>query len=139
MTPELEMLTELVRKLRVAKAAESIAKEKRIAVEEQVALFVPTPEVGQGTITLPDGSKVVVKRGLNYRANLDKVEEIFIPTMIQQWMAPIKTKATRELDIRGYEWYKTQQPELFARMAEHVVVTPKKVSVELKPPKGEKA
>ena len=44
---------------------------------------------------------------------------------------PIKIKTTRELDQTGYHWFESEHPELFRELCKYVVVTPKKISVEI--------
>lgn len=109
-----------------AKAGEEFAKRERIVIEEKIAALVPTKDSGQKTVTLEDGSKVTVKRGFNYRADIDGIMKSLKGT---QHAPPIKTKY--ELDICGYEWYRKNRPESFVYLSEFVTVTPKKVAVTL--------
>lgn len=124
-------LTVLVMNLRATKLSEVTAKNNRIAIEEMIAEQIPGPEIGQVTETLESGQKIVVERGFNYRANLEQVRKAHAECDLDV-PAPIKVKTTRELDVKGYEWYKGNQPEAFTQMAEFVTVTPKKTSVTLK-------
>lgn len=124
-------LSELAARLAEAKAAEDLAKSNRIAVEEQIAALVPGPDKGQKTVTLADGTKITVERGLNYRADLQGIETLFSQEG-ESKHAPVKTKSTRELDVAGYEWYRENDPDSFALISRLVSVTPKKVSVTLK-------
>lgn len=120
---------------RAAKAKEEGAKANRIAIEEQIAALVPGPEIGQKTVAIKDGSKFIVTRGLNYKADLDGVKRAMASSTLPY---PIASKTTHQLDVQGYEWFKANHPTLFSHIAQHVSVTPKKVSVVLKPAKEEK-
>ena len=125
----------LVINLRSVKRQEESIKTNRIAIEETIAALVPGKEVGQMTETLLDGSKVVITRGLNYKADLPAVAAVLIQNADDKLPVPIESRTTRILDIYGYEWYKVHHPNIFQKIAEHVTVTPKKVSVVLKPAK----
>lgn len=123
-------LSVLARDLANAKAAEDATKAARIAVEEKIAALVPGPEKGQKTITLDDGSKITVERGLNYKADCQKIEEAL---SVAGWThVPVKTKTTRELDEKGYEWFRANDAEAFTAISQFVTVTPKKVSIQIK-------
>ena len=115
--------------LRTAKDRENGMKARRIAIEEQIAALIPGPETGQKTVVVKDGSKLVITRGLSYKADLEKIESDLKDS---DWPAPIATKTTRSLDVKGYEWYKKECQPVFQQIAQHVSVTPKKVSVALK-------
>lgn len=132
MNDVLEELRDLAMEFSLAKLTEDLAKKKRIAIEEQIALLIPGKETGQETVTLANGSKLVVKRGLNYRADLVEISRICERSSMT---SPVKTKTTQELDVQGYEWYKEKHPSFFEYIVQHVTVTPKKVSVVLKPAK----
>ncbi len=127
----LVQLSELAYVLKNAKAAETLAKRGRVDAEEQIAALIPTENIGQKTITLSDGVKITVKRGLNYKADCEAIEDVFIEDKTGKFFAPIKTKTTRELDVKGYEWYRINDSETFSAMSQHVTVTPKKVAITL--------
>lgn len=110
---------------------ESKARDRRVAIEEQIAVLIPGPDKGQKTVTLEDGTKITVERGFNYKADLAEIEKVFASEGESRY-APIKVKTTRELDVKGYEWYRENDPEAFQLLARHVSVTPKKVSVSVK-------
>lgn len=125
-------LTQLAAELWEAKRREADAKKYRIATEESIAAIVETPDSGQKTVKLNDGSKVTVKRGWNYKANLADIKKLFIKWNDNACM-PIKTK--EEFDAAGYEWYRVHDPEGFREISKHVIATPKKVAVTLQEPK----
>ena len=126
----LDKLWELSTEFRFAKITEDLAKKKRIAIEEQIATLVPTEDTGQKTVTLKNGAKIVVKRGLNYKANFNGIQDAL--KNFTDYQIPIKSKTTLELDIAGYEWYRVNCPGVFPHIAQHVSITPKKVSVVLR-------
>lgn len=134
--PTVLSLGDLVGLLATAKAAEDLAKSRRIKAEEAVAEVMPGPEIGQKTTTMADGTKVTVTRGYNYKADCEKISAFFRREQFDT-PAPIKAKSTVMLDPAGYEWYRKNNPAAFAAMSQHVVVTPKKTSVTLKPAKVE--
>lgn len=124
-------------KLRVAKLNEESAREKRIAIEEQIAALIPTKEIGSKTVTLLDGSKIIIKRDLIYKAELEGVRDV-IAKCNNRGMGlsvPIKSKTTYQLDEKGYEWYKKTYPQIFSQLTKYVSTIPRKVSVTLKPAK----
>lgn len=132
LTPEQEAAANflcLVANLRHAKDTEEQAKKNRINLEELVARLIPAGETESKTATASDGTKVTVKRGLSYKANLDAIEEVLLTT---DFPAPVEIKTTRSLDIKGYEWYRREKPGLFPHISQYVTVTPRKVSVILK-------
>lgn len=131
---ELIKLTDLVANFMDAKEDERYARDMRIIYEKKIAALVPTPEKGQTTITLGD-VKLTVKRGLNYKADLEGIDAMFGPGFPNKNLflaSPIKSKTVRELDISGYEWYRKEYPDIFKQLAEYVEVKPKKVAIEVK-------
>ncbi len=115
--------------LRKAKEVEARTKANRIKLEELLASLVPTKEIGQTTTVLTNGMKVIVKRGYNYKANCESIQQLFVEMEQPEFTPPIKAKTTRSLDTTGYEWYRVNHPDIFKAMAENVVVTPAKPSV----------
>ena len=126
----LKRIEELVNELIATKAAEAECICARINAENCVAALVPTGDVGQKTVTLPGGQKITVRRGLNYKADVQAIQSVFNNTGTREFL-PLKTKTTIELDEKGYEWYRSHNPELFNKLSQHVAVTPKKVAVSL--------
>lgn len=124
-TSQLEKYTEL---LLEAKDREAYAKATRIQLEEQIAELIPGPETGSKTVRLENGMRVTVKRGWNFKVDVDNLIDATPTTFIP----PIKTKTTRELDEKGYRWYEHEHPEIYREISKHVVATPKKVAVEVR-------
>jgi len=132
LTPEQEAAANflcLIANLRKAKETEEQAKKNRINLEELVAKLVPTSETESKTVVASDGTKVTVKRGLSYKADLDGIGYACNEAKLA---IPITSKTTHVLDVAGYEWYKTNDPAFFSQLAQYVTVTPRKVSVTLK-------
>ncbi len=117
--------------LKNAKAAEALARSGRIDAEEQIAALIPTEDIGQKTVTLSDGVKITVKRGLNYKANCEALKNALLDNEMFRIIPPTKIKTTIELDTKSYEWYRGNNPQAFGVMSQHVTVTPKKVAVML--------
>jgi hypothetical protein len=127
-------LANLVMDFMEAKTDEEHAKEDRIAIEEKIAALVPTSEKGQKTVTLGD-MKLTVKRDLNYKADMGKIQRIFdagISDGHEFLAAPLRSKTVCELDVTGYEWYRKEHPDIFKQLTEHVEVKPKKVAISVK-------
>ena len=132
----LQQLSELANAFCEAKKAEATAICNRIQTEERIAALIPTKDVGQKTVTLPDGQKITVKRGLNYKADVQAIENAYCWVSLG-YSTPVKTKTTRELDVAGYEWYRNNNSDIFAKLSQYVTVTPKKVAVSLSLGKAE--
>ena len=130
--PQLDILA---RNLLVAKHNEEIARRSRIEIEERIIGEIAFAEDrGQKTVTLEDGTKIVVKKELSYKVDFDALEEERFPLDKDGDPPPLptKSKTTRELDVKGYEWYREHNPDVFRIIAQHVTVTPRKPSVEVK-------
>ena len=128
-SPDCSTLEYLVRSLRLTRANEEAAKKQRIIVEDKIAVLVPGPERGQKTVKLSDGSSVTVERGFNYKADCDKISELF--SAVNKF-APIKLKTTKTLDETGYEWIRDNDEAGFVLLSGLVTVTPKKVAVTIR-------
>jgi hypothetical protein len=106
-----------------AKKAEDAAKEARVALEEEIAALVETPENGSKTVTA-GALKVTVKRGFSYKADVQAILGLGLAD------PPLKTKI--ELNEKAYEEIRESDPGLYARISKFVTVTPRKVAVMLK-------
>lgn len=122
MREERNDLEELAIALANAKDVERNAKEARAKAEEALAEAIGGKDNGSTSVQCGRVG-VTVKRGYNYR-----IDE---PTLFAN-AHPDFVRTKIELDARAYEGVRDGNPELFAELAEHVTVTPKKVSVELK-------
>lgn len=129
--PEEYSVEYAVSNLEQAKENEETYKKLRIRWEELVAAKIPGPDVGQKTVKLEDGTSVIVKRGFNYKCQCDDLYGFMVDTCPQH-IPPIKTKTTRELDEKGYNWYANNHPDIFRELSQFVTATPKKVSIEVK-------
>jgi hypothetical protein len=129
-------LTNLAEQLWDAKRAEDEAKTKRIEAEEKIAALIQTEESASKTIPIGGGLKITVKRGLNYKADMDALRNMAL--MAEDAEAELPVKLTDPIpagyifDEDAYEALKESHPDFFAEIAQHVTVTPKKVSVTLK-------
>ena len=122
-------LETLAGELARARREEDEAKSRRIQLEEEIAPLVETPENGSRTVDAGNGLKVTVKRGLNYKADLDGIQDLDIPDEIK----PIKMiPASLAFDKNEYERVIKDHPDAAVKLAEFVTVTPSKVSVSLK-------
>jgi hypothetical protein len=126
-------IKELTTALLFWKNKENEVKNERIRIEVEIAELIPGPERGSKTITLDNGIKVTVERGFNYKAEIDKIQNFFDGQLDggKQLIPPIKTKTTRELDEKGYEWYRSEKPNIFSGISQYVKVTPKKIAVSI--------
>ncbi len=112
-----------------SKVREASEKRNRITVETKLAALIPGPDDGQRTITLPGKVKVVVKRGFLLKADVGRIEKLCLEEGLHP---PVKSAAGKTLDVDGYEWYKKNNPEFFAKLAKLVERKPSKVAVTIK-------
>lgn len=123
-------LDTLVAALAEAKVTEHFAETERIRLEERIAEKITGPDRGQVTETLENGTKVVVKRGYNYKADIADILDYFARKQLDT-AAPIKVTAPK-LDEIAYEWYRNHNPSVFSDIAKFITLTPKKIAVEIK-------
>ena len=129
----------LANALVIAKGTEDDARSFRISIEERIAALVETPESGQKTVKA-GGLKVTVKRGINYRADVEAISKAFIDHSDELAAdchsvdyRPIKMKES--LNVLGYEYYITNPstyPKISTALLKAVTTTPKKASVVVK-------
>lgn len=141
-----EYVTSIYEDLEKARAAEKLASQRRMdsearmiaAIREQDAASVP--QEGSKTYRLADGRKVCLKAGLSYKADInaimDAIKEEWSKRKLGQsssWLLPPPVKITtkEELDLKGYEWYRKEHPDIFSMISKHVTVTPKKIGVTI--------
>jgi len=125
---QLAMLQSLATTLEYAKAAERRSREFRVDVEQWIAELIPPAETDSQTVTLPDGTKIVVTRGLTYKADTEAIKKLESPDCPM----PLRYETTCKLELGTYEHYRKSKPAVFAQIAEHVEVKPRKVAVAIK-------
>ena len=124
-------LEDLIGTLIGLKDAEEYARRERIATEERIARLIPTKDSGQKTITMAySGWKITVKRGFNYKADIEEIEKFGNLCELEMPIKVIKT-----LHIPKYELFRKNYPIFFNRMSQFVTLTPKKIAVSLQEPK----
>jgi len=127
-------LSKLAAALCIARDRERNETSARIKLENQIAALLPGKDKGQETTILPKTpfyqyeTKITIKRGLIYKADLDCIAEIM---QNPEFPPPIKIKTTKSLDENGYEWYRNNHPDLFSLISNHVEVKNSKPSVSV--------
>ena len=111
-----------------AKRVEDQAKKHRVEIEERILALAPAREEGSQTTDLGNGFKVTTTGKLSYKADdLDALREI-----CRGWdanLVPIKT--THALDDTGCKYLRKERPELWAKLARVVTVTPAKTAIKV--------
>ncbi len=125
----MENLPELVNLFLLAKKREELAIKERSELGNKIADLCPGPDIGAKTFQVTEDIKVTIERGYNYKADITEIQNLFATS---NQASPVKTKTTIELDVKGYEWYRTNNKEMFDSMTRFVTVTPKKVSIQVK-------
>lgn len=132
-----EKLKSLTVDLAAARNDEAEAKKRRIQAEEAIVALLDPGDKSTITIDPGNGLKVTVKTELGYKADIDEILKIDSDL--------IKATVKQELDVKAYEELRERKgrfaplsmsaenaERLFARISEHVTVSPKKPSVSLK-------
>jgi hypothetical protein len=125
-------LNTLAKNLFDAKRAEDAAKKQRIAAEEAIAVLVETGDNGSKTVDAGEGLKVVVKRALRYKADLDAIRALSIPDILMPVDMTPPVPAGYAFNEKKYEELREQHMDTFNAIAKFVTATPAKVSVTLK-------
>ena len=133
---QLHELYVLAQKYAIVKERMAHAKTALDAINAEIAELVETGEKSQKTVALKGGWKMTVTRGVSVKADLDAIEKLFATdAAFDDMHTPFAS--TRSLNQKGYEWYQVNHPDLYAKIAEHVTVKPKAVSITVKMPKEE--
>lgn len=120
----MERLLEL---LQDARAAESEARDARIALEEEiVSRIADAPESGSATIKA-GGYRATVKFALRYQADVDAIRSLDLDVLPLKFRPP-----AYEFDARAYEAMRESHPEAFRAVAAHVSTKQAKPAVTLK-------
>jgi len=109
-----------------AKKAEELARNKRIAIEAQIAQAFDVPKEGRKTHKT-DQYKITLSQPV-YR-KIDEKKWLEVKDRIAADMAPIKTKV--EADATGCKWLADNEPHIWADIAGAFEVKPGKVGVKV--------
>ncbi len=111
-----------------AKASETRFNEIRVSIEADIlALAIPKPE-GSATTKTPLW-KITTTGKMNRKLDIEAFDAI--AAQIPADLHPIKI--TRTLDEKGFDWIKTNRPDLFALISPAVTTTPAKTAVKCEP------
>lgn len=116
------------------KAEEIAARDKRIAIEDEIIAVAGSKEEGTETITLDSGVKIKITGKIIYKAdNLDEVVLITrsLPDQFRAYKVETKLDESKIKKIRMY------QPALWRELAMHITAKPAKTSVVVVPVDGE--
>ncbi len=121
----------LFHQLREAKVFEAEAKALRIEAEQAVlALVEDPPESGSTTLQFGTMGRITCKWGLSYKADMNALRGM---EDVPEEVLPLKlVPAKYELDKKAYEALRKTHPDVFAKVAAHVVTKPGKPSLTLK-------
>lgn len=121
-------IEELVDQFIGAKAAETAATKRRVAIEEQMIALLGKRDEGAETHELANGFKLTITGKQTYTADMAALQDIC--AKLPQEFRPIKTKV--ELDQTGAKYLRANEPAIWAKLAKAITVKPAKTSVEVK-------
>lgn len=111
-----------------AKRVEDQAKKHRLELEERILALAPAKEEGSQTTDLGNGFKLTTTGKLSYKADdMEALREI-----CRDWdanLVPLKTSTT--LDDTGCKYLRKERPELWAKLARVITVTPAKTALKV--------
>lgn len=111
-----------------AKHVEDQAKKHRLELEERILALAPAKEEGSQTVDLGNGFKLTTTGKLSYKADdLEALREI-----TRDWdtnLVPLKSSTT--LDDTGCKYLRKERPELWAKLARVITVTPAKTALKV--------
>ncbi len=119
-------MKQLLNDLYHAQQAEEAARKKRIELESEIEKLFES-QLGTRKTFKPDGFKVTINRPLYRKLDTDKWQEI--ASRIPVALRPVKTKV--ELDEKGYNWLRDNDPDNYRVVATAVTEKPGKASVKV--------
>jgi hypothetical protein len=122
-TPE-----QLAQDLIAAKAAEAAANKERVAIEEQLIAVLGAKPEGAETHELSNGLKVTITGKMTYKADMAKL--MAVVHELPENMRPVKMEP--KLDETGAKYLRANEPEVWAKLASAITVTPAKTAVSIK-------
>jgi hypothetical protein len=119
---------ELANDWRKAKQREEVARNDRIAIENQIIELYPTKEEGAMTVHTALGSSITIVGKVTYKVDIEK-----LTILTSSWpvdIRPIKTKV--EADETKLKALRSDVPELWAKIADAIETKPAKTGVSIK-------
>lgn len=121
----LETLTE---QWLAAKARETLAKDHRVAIEEQMLKIVDCKEEGSTTTSLPDGTKITATGKLSY-----KVDAILLDEITNDWPEEFKpVHLALKVDETKLKHIRAKSPDMWKTIARAIEVQPAKTGITIK-------
>jgi hypothetical protein len=114
--------------LLAAKRELKLAQAGVYALEDELVAALDSRRVedeGAKTYNI-DGFKVVIKRALNRKGDLDGIKSV---KGFPAELLPVKVK--EEVDATGLKYLQNNEPKLYAKLAPFLTVTAAKVAVEV--------
>lgn len=111
------------------KKSEEKAKKSRIEVEGQLIEAYGLKFKGKSKTFKKEGSEFKVQLTKNIAYNLDQEKWIESRKLIPQNMRP--EKISFSLDVKGFEWFKENEPELYEIISDCVEIKPNKTTVKV--------
>lgn len=112
----------LAEKWLAAKAAEEVAKNLRLSVEDQLLQLLPAREEGSQTTELANGLKIRTTGKMTYKADLE-----LLKAMTSSWPEDVRPiRAKLEVDEALLRAIRLDRPDLWAALSVAVTVKPAK-------------
>ena len=125
-------LNSLACQLMEAKRRESEAKDRRIAIEEEIAGLVETSPIGSKTVDAGGGLKVVVKRSMSYQVDIEGLRELDVDPEALPLTRTDPKPPEWIFDKKAYEKIVQSDDHLAAELAKCITSKPLKTSVTVK-------
>jgi len=113
---------------RSAKQREDLARNDRIAIEQQIIEMRPVKEEGAMTIHTPLGSSITLVGKVTYKCNIEAL--VALTSSWPEDIRPIKTKV--EADETKLKALRADVPKLWAQIAPAIETKPAKTGVSIK-------
>lgn len=109
-----------------AKRAETLAREKRHAIEKELSAALDVPQEGSKTHKI-DGYKITLTQPVTRKLLADEWENV--AGLCPAAMQPVKTKL--EADATGCKWLAENEPETWRKIASAFETEPGKTGVKV--------
>jgi hypothetical protein len=119
---------QLCQDLLLAKINEDAAKDRRIAIEQEIIALTGLPD--EGTLSVDaEGHKIKIEQKIDRK--LDEKAWALIADKIPEAVRPVSIVETLKLDVKGVKWLRDNEPGFYKLLCGAMTEKPAKPSVKV--------